>query len=383
MILNNFPSDVDFYKNYWCKKPFIVRNYIPIDAIDNLVDGDTLAGFSLEEEIKSRVIINNQKGNDWVCEHGPFDDDYFDNIGDQNWSLLVQNVEQYHADTAQLLTYFQFSPRWLLDDIMVSFSTPGGSVGPHIDSYHTFLVQGIGKREWKISENKINDDRYVNNPDMKILKHGFDGYTFEVTAGDIIYMPPFFGHEGKTLDLAMTFSIGFLGPKTSEMLSDYAHYLEERENLNKRFLGGDLDVNSASFIIGHSTQDNIRNDIISSIQSNDFTAWMAAYFSTPNHEEIENKEPKDSKKLLQELENGKILTRLEEIKIAITQSQDNSFNLAIYGETITISATQKHLIEKLNTAQEITISDLNNSDDKDEAIEIITALYQMNFFNFL
>jgi 50S ribosomal protein L16 3-hydroxylase len=378
MILKNFPSTEDFYKDYWGKKPFIVRNYIPTDAIERFIDGDTLAGLALEEEIKSRIIINNEAGNEWQCEHGPFDDDRFGKIGNKNWSVLVQNVEQYHTDTAKILSYFQFSPRWLLDDVMVSFSAPGGSVGPHTDSYHTFLVQGIGKRAWKISADQINDDSYVDNPDMKILRSGFDGETFEVNAGDVIYMPPFFGHEGKTIDAAMTFSVGFLGPQLSEILSEYAQHLEKNEALNKRFLGENIDTNSAHFTIGKETLSIITNNLISSIQSDDFSTAMAAYFSTPTHEIIEDINLHKDKDLLAVLKAGETLSRPEETKLAITQSSNGNFNLAIYGESITVSSAQEGLVNKLNEAQPIAFGDLEACDNQDEAIALITTLYKQN-----
>ncbi len=381
MILDTFPTPEDFYKNYWGKKPFIVRNYIPPDVIENLVDGDTLAGLALEEEIKSRIITNNAEGDEWACEHGPFNKDRFDTIGDKNWSLLVQNVEQYHTNTAQLLPYFQFSPRWLLDDIMVSFSVPGGSVGPHTDSYHTFLVQGIGKRAWKISAEQIDDDCYIDNPDMKLLQNGFKGETFEVTTGDVIYMPPFFGHEGKTIEEAMTFSVGFLGPKLSEILSEYAQHLEENENLNKRFLGEMLDTNSASFAIGQSTQNVVRDNIISSIQSDDFSAWMAAYFSTPTHEEIESISVQEDEDLVAVLKGGAILSRPEQIKLAITKSSNGEFNLAVHGESIAVSATQAQLIGKLNDGQKITFDDLEGYDNQDEATALLTTFYEQNILS--
>ena len=127
MILNEFPSTDDFYKTYWGKKPFIVRGAIDQDLFDDLIDGDSLAGLSLEEDIKSRLVITEPENNKWICHHGPFPEDKFSTLGDSNWNLLVQNVEQYHPETAQLLSAFNFSPRWLMDDIMVSYSATGGS----------------------------------------------------------------------------------------------------------------------------------------------------------------------------------------------------------------------------------------------------------------
>lgn len=375
MILDTFPTAEEFYKTYWCKKPFIVRGYIPADAFDDFIDGDTMAGLALEDDIKSRFITNNADGKGWQCQHGPLDEDHFDDVGDKNWSLMVQNVEQYHTETAEILSYFQMSPRWLLDDVMISFSTQGGSVGPHTDSYHTFLVQGIGKRTWKISADKINDDRYVDNPDMKILDHGFDGETFEVTAGDVIYMPPFFGHEGKTLEPAMTFSVGFLGPKLSEMMGDYAQYLEENDHLNKRYFGENLDTDSAGFSVGQSNQNKIQNDIISAVQSDDFAIWMASYFSMQTHDDGDEDEICEddisNKDLLKQLEAGDVLIRPEHMKLAITMSgQGDYYYLSMNGETVQIPKAQKILIEMLNNNEPISLNMID-----DDAIEYISALY--------
>ncbi len=382
MILDTFPTPEEFYKTYWGKKPFIIRKYIPEEVITTFINGDTLAGLALEEDIKSRLIKNNEDGNKWVCEHGPLNEDVFDDIGNKNWSILVQNVEQYHKDTANLLPYFQFSPRWLLDDIMVSFSAPGGCVGPHTDSYHTFLVQGIGKRSWKISADQITDDVYVDNADMKVLKNGFEGEAYEVEVGDVIYMPPFFGHEGKTIEAAMTFSVGFLGPKMSDLLSEYALHLEENESINQRFLAEELDEDSASFTIGTTTVDSIRDNLISSLKSDNFSSWMAEYFSTPTHEEIE--EPCTDKEInfLDKFKNGGSLCLLNHVKLSITRTSNGDYTLAILGEHMTIKKSYETLIKKLNNNQNITIHDCENSHDKNEFTEIISTLYQQNILTF-
>lgn len=385
MILETFPSNEEFYSDYWGKKPFIVRGYVAPEIINSLIDGDTLAGLSLENEIRSRIITNNDAGTKWTSEHGPFDEDRFDNIGDKNWSLLVQNVEQYHHETAQLFKDFHFSPRWLIDDIMVSFSAPGGSVGPHTDSYHTFLVQGIGKRNWKISDHKITDDEYVADLEMKVLQNGFDGQSYEVTAGDVIYMPPFFGHEGKTIEAAMTFSVGFLGPKLSDILGDYAQYLEANEEMNDRFLGESLGAQSASFTVGAKTQNAICQNVITSIQSDNFQAWMAGYFSTPGHEEVENiieQNDMTPEAFLLALENGQALQRQEHVKIAITSGHKGNYQLGIYGEVIELDPSYKPLIEILNNANKITIDCINALNHKDNALLILSTLYAQNVLVF-
>ena len=382
MILDTFPCPEDFYKTYWGKKPFIVKNFIAKHIIETLIDGDTLAGLSLEEDIRSRFITNDKNGMNWACEQGPFPDTHFDNLSDQNWSLLVQNVEHHHKDTAKLLKHFQFSPRWLLDDVMVSFSAPGGSVGPHTDSYHTFLVQGIGKRTWKISPERIEEEDYADNPDMKILKNGFEGDTFEVTAGDVIYMPPFFGHEGKTLEAAMTFSVGFLGPQLSEMLADYAQYLEENDSLNKRYLAETLDIESSGFSISESTQDTIKHDLLSAIQSEAFGVWMATYFAQTTHEDIDDVETNNTQlstiEILTALECGKVLSRPEETKIAITVASDGGFHVSAYDVVTYVPETLYPLIKVLNLGGPISLNTVQELENLEAALKLIAHLYCNN-----
>ena len=270
-ILGKFPNAEDFYKTYWGCKPFVVRGGIDAALFDELIDGDTLAALSLEDEVKSRIVLSAPEGNKWTCEHGPFEEDRFSTLGDKHWSLLVQNVEQYHTDTANLLKSFNFAPRWLMDDVMVSYSAAGGTVGPHTDSYHVFLVQGTGRRSWTVGEEKLTNEDCIDGLDLKVLKNGVVGETVEVSIGDIIYIPPHFAHEGKTIDTAMTFSVGFLGPKLSELFVEYGHYLEQMDTNNKRYVGQGLAANSAGFTIASSAQDTLRGELTNALNADGFS----------------------------------------------------------------------------------------------------------------
>ncbi|PCJ98100.1 MAG: hypothetical protein COA45_08075 [Zetaproteobacteria bacterium] len=386
MILDTFPSAEEFYKTYWGKKPFIVRKFIDPVLMESFVDGDIMAGLALEEDIKSRIVTNDPSGRKWECEHGPFDESRFSELGERDWSLLVQNVEQYHTDTAKLLEYFHFSPRWLLDDIMVSYSAPGGSVGPHTDSYHTFLIQGIGVRKWKLSADPVMDKNYIQGMDIKVLQNGFKGDEFEVRMGDVIYIPPHFGHEGVTLETAMTFSVGFLGPKMSEMMTEYAAYLEEVESRDKRYLGAGLGVDSGAFSVSLQEQDTIRNGLISAIQSDDFSLWMAQYFSTPTYADIEDIElcadPLDEADILDALQKGSVLYRPEHIKLSITTSSNGALHLAVYGQVVSSSLEHKALIESMNCNETISRENLDDLGDRHAVITLITQLYNLDVLSF-
>lgn len=276
LLLDKLPDPVRFYKEFWNKKPFIVKNAIDADIMDGLITADELAGLSLEEDIRSRIVCSGK----WSCEHGPFSEEKFSTLGEENWSLLVQNVEIHHPPTKKILSSFQFSPSWLIDDVMVSYSTPGGGVGPHLDSYHVFLIQGSGKRRWKIGTQAIDAEKFIDNLDLKILKHEFDGETFEVEQGDVIYIPPYFPHSGETLKEALTFSIGFLGPSLSELLVEYGHYIEEQGEINKRYDGNELNITSSGDQMSGGEVNNFRSTLTDAIGSDHFEKWLKRYFSS-------------------------------------------------------------------------------------------------------
>lgn len=277
-VLTKLPDAFDFYKNYWNKKPFVVKNAIRSNILSNLISPEELAGLSLEEDVRSRIVTKGQKENEWTCEHGPFDEDIYNQLGEENWSLLVQRVEQYHDGTKAILSEFGFSPCWLIDDIMVSFSVAGGGVGPHLDSYHVFLVQGKGERIWKVGNAPEHNEKYITNLDLKILEDDFIHTEITVGEGDVIYIPPYYPHEGKTIEDALTYSIGFLGPSTSELLIEFGHYLEEQEILNNRYTGGKLNETSSGDNMAEQEVDNFRDTLVDVIQSPQFETWLKSYF---------------------------------------------------------------------------------------------------------
>ena len=390
MILEKFPKPEEFYSEYWNKKPFVVRGAIEASLFDKLIDAESSATLSMEEDVKSRIVIT-QEGEEgrkkWLCEHGPFEQDRFAPLGDDNWSLLVQNVEQYHPNTADLLKSFNFSPRWLMDDIMVSYSADGGSVGPHTDSYHVFLVQGMGRRSWTIGLGPLQNEKCIEGLDLKVLKDGVIGETVEVSMGDVIYIPPHFAHEGKTIEEALTFSVGFLGPKMSDMLIEYGHYLEQNEKLDKRYSGTNLNKDSLNFSISLSEQCQIQTSLKESIEDQSFSKWLASYFSKPTYNDPENivgrENPLTDQEILSILRDGTALYKPEYIKLTVTKSNDGEVHLGVYGSVITVASEElKQFIERLNQGKKISIRDVEMLTAINDVMDIITHLYNQGVLFF-
>jgi len=281
LILDTLPTTEEFFHEFWNKRPFVVRGMIPKKVIGALIDEDHLAGLSLEEEVKSRLVRKGEKQSDWTCDHGPFKEKDFAEFGEEGWSLLVQNTDQYHDETADLLKYFNFTPRWLLDDIMVSFSPKGGTVGAHTDSYHVFLVQGKGERRWKVASAPIKNEEYIEDIPLKILKNAFEGEDITVKQGDVIYIPPKFAHQGISLKPSLTYSVGFLGPSLSEMLTEFGHYIEEHHPEIPRYLGQNLTESAVPFQVAPNHIDDLKLFMTDVFDQDYFTKWLTHYFSCP------------------------------------------------------------------------------------------------------
>ncbi|MFT6558742.1 cupin domain-containing protein [Sneathiella sp.] len=281
LILDHLPTSKEFFLEFWNRKPFVVRGLIPTEVTETLIDEDHVAGLAMEEEVKSRLVRKGKKQSDWKCDYGPLPEQVFAELGEEDWSLLVQNVDLYHEETAELLKHFNFCPRWLLDDIMVSYSPKGGTVGSHSDSYHVFLVQGKGERRWKIAHEALKNGDHIEDIPLKILKTSFDGEEVTVSEGDVIYIPPQFPHEGVSLQPSLTYSVGFLGPTLSEMLIEFGHFLEENYQNMPRYLGQNLTENAVPFQVGADHIRDFRSFMTDVFDEDYFVKWLAQYFSKP------------------------------------------------------------------------------------------------------
>jgi len=380
--LNRFkamPSAAEFYAHYWNKRPFVVPGAIAQEEMAALISADELAGLAMEETPRSRLLKTAGEPQNWTCDYGPFDEGDFDAAGDAQWSLLVQNVEQFHPDTAELLRHFDFAPRWLLDDIMVGFSAPGGTVGPHFDTYHVFLVQGQGKRRWKISRTEIHDTDYFDGMDFKVLKNSFDGDEIEVSCGDVLYVPPKFGHEGTTIENAMTFSVGLLGPKTSELFTGYGQYLAEFEDLDQRYVGNGLNVDSAGFTISHNSVGDLQNSLAGQLNAKAFDQWLVEFFTQSSHEDFgiytEREDELSRDGFAQKLKQGASLIKPRYVKFALTRAPSGEVYLGFDSHSFALDADILPLLEALMHEDAVSVMSHPEMLERRATLELMHELH--------
>ena len=224
-LLGNI-TPTEFLNEYWQKKPLLIRNAIA--GFKGLLDANELAGLSCEEDVQAR-IVKQSKGK-WQVIDGPFDEDIFSGLPygkkDQDWTLLVQSVNHHLPKAAELLAEFNFIPHARLDDLMVSYAPDGGGVGPHFDSYDVFLLQGSGKRLWRVSEQQ--DLSLVGGAPLKILKNFITKQEYLLEPGDMLYLPPQMAHWGIAMGDCMTYSIGFRAPKKQDLAVEFLSFMQDR-----------------------------------------------------------------------------------------------------------------------------------------------------------
>ena len=240
---NNLTQD-DFLACYWQQKPL----YMPQAwaGFENPISPDELAGLALEEALPSRIVVQHSK-TEWTIEHGPFTEQTFADLEGKRWSLLITDIEKHLPDFMQYVQPFRFIPDWRFDDLMISYAPIGGSVGPHIDDYDVFLIQTEGTRKWaieNISRDPGNFDDTIDGIDLRLLKDYKPDASHLCKPGDILYIPPRFGHHGVSQsDDCMTWSIGFKAPNFHNMMVDYLEYFQEK-NHHKRFTDVNLKTQS-------------------------------------------------------------------------------------------------------------------------------------------
>jgi len=200
-----------FMKRHWQKKPLLVRNAIPGFVPD--IGRSELVALAGQEGVESRLIVDSPKG--WKMRHGPFARRSLPPFSQKKWTVLVQGVDVLHDGVHALLQQFRFVPDARLDDVMISYATDGGGVGPHFDSYDVFLLQAHGQRRWRIGRQK--DLSLQPGVPLKILQHFEAEEEFLLHPGDMLYLPPKYAHDGVAEGECMTWSIGFRAPQKGEL----------------------------------------------------------------------------------------------------------------------------------------------------------------------
>ena len=215
-------SPEQFLAEYWHKKPLLIRG--ALTDVGPLADFSVLSQLATREDAESRLI--EYRNGRWSLERGPFRPARFRRLPETDWTLLVQGVNQHLPHIDEILWRFNFIPYARLDDLMISYAPPGGTVGPHFDAYDVFLLQVGGRKRWQISTQ--HDDDFIEDAPIRVLKDFRCEQEFLLEHGDMLYLPPKCAHHGVALDPGMTYSIGFRAPPAQELATQFLVHLQDR-----------------------------------------------------------------------------------------------------------------------------------------------------------
>lgn len=210
-----------FMARHWQKKPLLVRQAIP--GLRALLERSELFALAGQDGVESRLVC--QREGAWSLRHGPFARRALPALSQSGWTLLVQGLDLHDARAHTLLQQFRFVPEARLDDLMVSYATEGGGVGPHFDSYDVFLLQAHGQRRWRIGRQK--DFTLRDDLPLKVLAHFEPEEEFVLDPGDMLYLPPRYAHDGIAVGECMTYSIGFRSPAAGELARELLQRVAE------------------------------------------------------------------------------------------------------------------------------------------------------------
>ena len=210
-----------FLRRYWQKQPLLIRGAIP--GFKPLVSRARLFALAGTEHVESRLVVREARRG-WTLEHGPFRRSALPALTKPGWTLLVQGVDLHDDATHALLQSFRFVPDARLDDLMISWASSGGGVGPHIDSYDVFLLQAQGQRRWRIGRHR--NPTFEEGVPLKILRHFVPEQEYVLEPGDMLYLPPKWAHDGVAEGGdCMTYSIGFQAPRRAALAAEIAERL--------------------------------------------------------------------------------------------------------------------------------------------------------------
>jgi len=217
-------SAQQFMRRHWQKKPLLIRQAVP-DMVPP-IERAQLFDLAAQEGVESRLIRHAKSG--WSLRHGPFARRSLPSLKEAAWTLLIQGVDLHHQGVHELLQRFRFVPDARLDDLMISYASDGGGVGPHFDSYDVFLLQAQGRRRWSIGRQR--DLRLQPDVPLKILAQFEPEQTFILEPGDMLYLPPRYAHDGVAVGGdCVTYSIGLRSPAAAPLGADLLARIAEAQ----------------------------------------------------------------------------------------------------------------------------------------------------------
>ncbi|MBB1521492.1 ribosomal protein uL16 3-hydroxylase [Aquipseudomonas guryensis] len=369
----------EFLRDYWQKKPLLIRQAIP--DFESPISPDELGGLALEEEVESRLVIEHGE-RPWELRRGPFAEDAFGQLPERDWTLLVQAVDQFVPDVAELLKHFNFLPSWRIDDVMVSFAAPGGGVGPHYDNYDVFLLQAHGQRRWKIGQMCDAESPLLPHADLRILADFAQTDEWVLEPGDMLYLPPRLAHFGTAEDDCMTYSVGFRAPSAAEVLTHFTDFLAQFLPDEERY----SDAGTAPTDDPHQIQldalDRLKALLAEHMGDERLLlTWFGQFMTEPRYPELVAGTDVEDDELLAALKQGAVLVRNPSARLAWSEV-DVGLVLFASGQSRLLPSNLKELLKLICAADALHGDNLGQWLADEEGRKLLCELVKQGSLEF-
>lgn len=380
-------SKQEFLNNYWQKKPCVIKN--AIESFELPLTAQELGGLSMEEGVESRMVFENQGSEQpWQLKRGPFTDEDFAALPQSHWTLLVQGVDRIIPEVAALREHFSFIPSWRIDDVMISFAPEHGSVGPHYDNYDVFLYQAQGSRKWMLTTKDCNEQNYLEDVELRIMKKFAVEQEIILEQGDCLYLPPHVGHHGVSLgDDCLTFSFGYRSYRDQELWDSFADHLSEAERKQQLYidpsweaLQGAGQITPAAIAQAKSLMQNMLDD------EQLLRQWFGRFATSLDQGaeqmlplELQDNEILESHQFKLQLKQANALVRDNVCRFAYNESADGELSFYANSCLIECKGVDAKLIKLIANTPYITMDKLNGLLDSEANIAFLYQLWKLQW----
>ncbi|MFK7863995.1 MAG: cupin domain-containing protein [Pseudohongiellaceae bacterium] len=365
----------EFLTDYWQQKPLYIPQLIP--GFTDPLSPEELAGLAMEADCESRLLEGTDPKS-WTLSQGPFPEERFTALPEDGWTLLVQAVDQWNEEVYELKQLFEFIPQWRIEDVMVSFAANGAGVGPHFDFYDVFLVQGSGERHWQLGPKYTSHSKQSNCAGLSILDEFCKEFEYTLRPGDALYIPPQYGHWGKSIKRSLCYSIGFRAPSSAEILEGYSDLLIDSCRPEDRYKDPSPHLPSQRGEIEEKSIEPSFERLLQLVENKaNYFRWFGESATRPKYPTgiTPLSEPLDALGLLDEIAAGATIAVNPGSRVSfLTLKSENETFLFVDGETIILNKTKAWQAKSICSSPEIASNELLKMSQDPEALKLLLTL---------
>ena len=362
-----------FMEEYWQKKPLLIRQAFA--DFKSPITAEELAGLACEEEVNSRIVMEKDGEHPWFPIFGPMSDEVYASMPETHWTLVVNDLEKYLPELSWIVDRFRFIPEWRLDDLMISYAADAGSVGPHIDLYDVFILQGEGRRRWQINTRDVSEDNQIKATPLRIQKDFVADEEWIVEPGDMLYLPPGVSHHGVSLGESLSYSIGFRATSHADIVNEFIGHITQNLSPQLTYKDPDQTIQQYPNEIKQDALERVTEIFKQYLRPDhpELQRWFGRYVSDTKTDVITEPEDEiDSIEELQALAKAGVLSRHTASRFAFVLNPENTL-LFIDGEDYEVNA---EFAKTLCKQRQINLDELLEIANEDEALFIMELYNQ-------